>query len=63
MLVCLLPRFRQLDCSVGHGEGSNLAFSIKTLHLKVMTLFHFKLNTFYIRLCLLPCFLQRYIRG
>ena len=38
-------------------------FSIKTLHLKVMTLFHFKLNTLYIRLCLLQCFLQRYICG
>ena len=38
---------------------TNLAFSMKTLHLKVMTLFHFKLNTLYIRLCLLPCFLQR----
>ena len=30
----------------------NLAFYIKALHLKV-TLFHFRLNTLYIHLCLL----------
>ena len=35
---------------------SNLAFSIKALRLKVMPLFHFRLNALYTRVCLLPCF-------
>ena len=34
----------------------NLAFSIKALRLKVMTLFHLRLNALYIRLCVTMLF-------
>ena len=55
MLVCVCYHiFANYTVQWGMEKVSNLAFSIKTLHLKVMTHFHFKLNTLYIRLCLLP---------
>ena len=41
-LLCLLPCFCQLDCSVEHGKGFKTGFfSIKALHLKGVMLFHF----------------------
>ena len=64
VLLCVCYHvFANYTVQWGMEKVSNLAFSIETLHLKVVTLFHFKLNMLYIRLCLLPCFLQRYIRG